>query len=261
MNWRVGVAGSPVAHSLSPRLHEIGLRLAGLAGTSTRVEIDLDHAMDLRRLLGTAFDALSVTSPLKGAAFELCDEASETATRTQSVNSVLVRDGVVYGDSTDGAGFVEAVTATFGPVVEDAHVVVLGAGGAASAIVDGLVASGAQSVVVHGRTEKNVDKLVERYRNVNSWSLVYRPIDLIVNTVPDAGRSAEAAVLQGVHHDTIAVDIVYDPRETEWGRRYREFGCRTMNGLPMLAYQAAIQMRWWWGVALEGAQLLEGLQQ
>jgi shikimate dehydrogenase len=260
MSWRVGIAGSPVAHSLSPRLHEMGLRLAGLTGTSTRVEIDLDHATDLRRLLGTAFDALSVTSPLKRSAFELSDEASEVAIRTQSVNSLLVRDGVIYGDSTDGAGFVDAVRDTFGSVVEDAHVVVLGAGGAASAIVDGLVANGAQSVVVHGRTEKNVDTLVARYKNVHSSALVYRPVDLVVNTVPVVGRSAEASVLQGVHHDTIAVDIVYDPRETEWGRRYREFGCRTMNGLPMLAYQAAIQMRWWWGVALEGAQLLEGLQ-
>ena len=260
MNWRVGVAGSPVSHSLSPRLHEIGLRLAGLNGTSTRVEIDLEHASDLQRLLGTVFDALSITSPLKRAAFALCDEPSDVAVRTQSVNSLLVRDGVLLGDSTDGQGFVEALRDRFGSVIDNAHVVVLGAGGAASAIVDGLVAHGAQSVVVHGRTASNVDALVERYSNVHSSSLVYRPIDLIVNTVPEVGRPAEATVLQGVHHDTIAVDIVYDPPETEWRRRYAEAGCRTLNGLPMLAYQAAIQMRWWWGVALDGAQLLEGLQ-
>jgi shikimate dehydrogenase len=260
VNWRVGVAGSPVSHSLSPRLHEMGLRLAGLNGTSTRVEIDREHATDLTRLLGTAFDALSVTSPLKRAAFELCDEASETATRTQSVNSLLVRDGVLIGDSTDGQGFVDALSDTFGSVVDNTHVVVLGAGGAASAIVDGLVANGAQSIVVHGRTAANVDALVERYSNVHSSSLVYRPIDLIVNTIPEFGRHAEATVLQGVHHDTIAVDIVYDPAETEWRRRYAQAGCRTLNGLPMLAYQAAIQMRWWWDVALSGAQLLEGLQ-
>lgn len=260
MNWRVGIAGSPVSHSLSPRLHDIGLRLAGLNGTSTRVEIDLLHATDLKRLLGTAFDALSVTSPLKRAAYELCDEPSEIATRTQSVNSLLVRDGVLLGDSTDGQGFVDALRAAFGSVIDSAHVVVLGAGGAASAIVDGLVANGAQSVVVHGRTPANVDALVDRYANVLSSSLVYRPIDLIVNTIPEVGRHPEAAVLQGVHHDTIAVDIVYDPGETEWRRRYSEAGCQTLNGLPMLAYQAAIQMRWWWGVALDGAQLLEGLQ-
>jgi shikimate dehydrogenase len=238
----------------------MGLRLAGLNGVSTRVEIDLAHATDLTRLLGTDFDALSITSPLKRAALELCDEASETATRTQSVNSLLVRGGVLLGDSTDGQGFVDALSDSFGSVIDSSHVVVLGAGGAASAIVDGLVANGAQSIVVHGRTAANVDALVDRYSNVHSSSLVYRPIDLIVNTIPEIGRHAEATVLQGVHHDTIAVDIVYDPGETEWRRRYAEAGCRTLNGLPMLAYQAAIQMRWWWGVALSGAQLLEGLQ-
>lgn len=260
MNWRVGIAGSPVSHSLSPRLHEMGFRLAGLNGTSTRVEIDLLHATDLKRLLGTAFEALSITSPLKRAAFELCDVPSETAARTHSVNSLLVRDGFLLGDSTDGQGFVDALRATFGSVIDNAHVAVLGAGGAASAIVDGLVANGAQSIVVHGRTAANVNALVDRYTNVHSSSLVYRPIDLIVNTIPEVGRSAEATVLQGVHHDTIAVDIVYDPTETEWRTRYAEAGCRTLNGLPMLAYQAAMQMQWWWGVALDGAQLLEGLQ-
>ncbi|HTT58989.1 MAG TPA: shikimate dehydrogenase [Acidimicrobiales bacterium] len=260
MNWRVGVAGSPVAHSLSPQLHEIGLRAAGLTGTSTRVEIDLEHAGELRHLLGTAFDALSITSPLKAAAFEMCDEPSESALRTRSVNSLLVRDGLVQGQSTDGEGFIEALRATFGEVVDNAHAVVLGAGGAASAIVDALVAHGVQSVVVHGRTPSKVEALVERYANVHSWSLVYRPVDLIVNTIPEGARDAEATVLQGVHLDTVAVDIVYDPRETEWRRRYRDAGCRTVNGLPMLAYQAALQMRWWWGVALDGSQIVRELQ-
>jgi shikimate 5-dehydrogenase len=62
-----------------------------------------------------------------------------------------------------------------------------------------------------------------------------------------------------VHPETIAVDITYEPRRSEWRVRYEDAGCRTMNGLAMLAFQAAIQMEWWWGVSLEGAQLLEVL--
>jgi len=259
MNWRVGVVGSPVAHSLSPQLHEAGLRLAGLTGTSSRVEVKLEEADNLRDLLGAQFDALSVTSPLKGAAFAMSEERSEAAERTGSVNSLLVRDGVLCGASTDGDGFVASLTHEFGPVVDNAHVVVLGAGGAASAIVDALVHHGAASVAVLGRTQSKVEALADRYANVYASALVYRPVDLIVNTVPVAGRAAEAAVLQGVHADTIAVDITYDPRVSEWRLRYEEAGCRTTNGLGMLAFQAAIQMEWWWGVTLEGAQLLEVL--
>jgi shikimate dehydrogenase len=259
VNWRVGVVGSPVAHSLSPQLHEVGLRLAGLTGTSTRVELTKEDADELRDLLPAQFDALSVTSPLKGAAFELSKEHSDAAERTRSVNSLLVRDGVLCGASTDGDGFISSITHAYGPVVDNAHVVVLGAGGAASAIVDALVHHGAASVAVLGRTESKVVALTNRYPNVFSGALVYRPVDLVVNTIPVAGRAREAAVLQGVHPETIAVDITYEPRESEWRARYDEAGCRTMNGLAMLAFQAAFQMEWWWGVTLEGAQLLEAL--
>ncbi|MFY9783764.1 MAG: shikimate dehydrogenase [Acidimicrobiales bacterium] len=260
MNWRLGVVGSPVSHSLSPQLHEAGLRLTGLTGSSARVELPLDRASELPRLLSRDFDALSVTSPLKNAAFALCDELSDVAQRTESVNTLSVIEGKLSGISTDGDGFINALSNSFGAVVTNAHVVILGAGGAASAIIDALVRHEASSIVVHGRTESKVDVLVERYKIVHSSSLVYRPIDLIVNTVPVLGRQPEAAVLQGVHPETIAVDIAYDPRETEWRTRYELAGCRTMNGLAMLAYQAALQMQWWWGVTLEGAQLLEVLQ-
>jgi len=260
VNWRVGIAGSPVAHSLSPQLHEAGLRLAGLEGTSTRVEVGLNDAERLRGLITTEFDALSITSPLKHVAYELSEERSDVATRTQSVNSLLRRDGVLYGESTDGEGFINALVAEFGLVVENAHAVVLGAGGAASAIVDALVHHGVASVVIHARNEAKVEALCHRYQDVFSSSLVYRPVDLVVNTVPAAGRGLEAAVLQGVHHETVAVDITYEPRESSWRELYEAAGCRTMNGLAMLAYQAALQMQWWWGVALDGAKLLEVLQ-
>jgi shikimate dehydrogenase len=259
MNWRLGVVGSPIAHSLSPQLHEAGLRLAGLSGSSQRVELSLADASLLAGMLESEFDALSVTSPLKNAAAQLCDELTEAASRTQSVNSLLRRGGVVMGASTDGDGFVDALNATFGEAVENAHAVVLGAGGAASSILDALIERGASSVVVHGRNEQRVEDLAGRYPNAFSASLVYRPVDLIVNTIPVAGRDAEAAVLQGVHPETIAVDITYDPAESEWRTRYGAAGCRTMNGLPMLAYQAARQMRWWWDVDLSGADLLKVL--
>ncbi len=260
MIGRLGVAGSPVSHSLSPRLHEAGLRLAGLEGSSRWVELGLADAGALSEMLGREFDALSVTSPLKHAAFELCDEASDVATRTNSLNTLLWRDGRVLGDSTDGEGFVSSLTDAFGDVIANAHAVILGSGGAARAIVDAVVEHAIASVVVFARNAARAGELQQRYQNVFADPLVYRPVDLVVNTLPVAARRSEGAVLQGVHSATIAVDITYEPRDSAWRQRYRDAGCRTLNGLPMLAYQAALQMRWWWGVALEGAQLLGVLQ-
>ena len=260
MNWRVGVVGSPIAHSLSPQLQIAGLKLAGLEGSSTRVELGLERADELKVLATRKFDALSVTSPLKMVAWAICDELSEVATRTKSVNSLLQRDGKLLGESTDGLGFVNSLSGEMGFSLENTHAVVLGAGGAASSIVDALVHHGVASAVVHARNEAKVAELAGRYRNVFSRSLVYRPVDLVVNALPLSARGEEAAVLQGVHHETVAVDLAYEPRMSLWRQLYIDAGCRTMNGLPMLAYQAALQMQWWWGVGLEGAKLLEVLQ-
>jgi shikimate dehydrogenase len=172
----------------------------------------------------------------------------------------MQRDGKLFGESTDGLGFVHSLGEEMGFGLENTHAVILGAGGAASAIVDALVHHGVASAVVLARNESRVEELCGRYPNVSSRSLVYRPVDLVVNTLPLEGRGEEAAVLQGVHHETLAVDLSYEPRTTPWRQLYIDAGCRSMNGLPMLAYQAALQMQWWWDVAVEGAKLLEVLQ-
>ena len=259
MIWRLGVTGYPIEHSLSPRLHEAGLRLAGLEGSSQRLAIVEDEIDRLGGLLGTSFDALSVTMPLKSAAVKLCTDLDEVAARTGVVNSLLVRDGEVHGACTDGRGFIAALRATFGTDVEGMHVVVLGAGGAASGIVDALVEAKAGSVSVRARNRAKVDALTSEYSTVDGDGSQSRPGELIVNTIPVAGR-VDAAVTPGVSADTIAVDISYEPRVSTWRALHERAGCRSANGLGMLAYQAALQMQWWWAVPMDGAKLLEVIQ-
>ncbi len=256
MRWRLGVAGSPIAHSLSPLLHEEALRRCGLSGTSELYELDARRAAGLRDLLPSKFDALSVTAPLKRAAFEICDEVDEVAARTESVNSLLTRDGMLLGRSTDGDGFVDALAHHFHATPHDRHVVVLGAGGAASAIVDALARGGASSVVVLARNEARVEALVKRHSQVFSHSFVYRPVDLVINTLPLSARDGEAAVLQGVGPDTLAVDITYEPRRSKWLELHEALGCSVANGLGMLAFQAARQLSWWFERPVSGSALL-----
>jgi shikimate dehydrogenase len=257
MNWRLGVAGSPIEHSLTPQLHEAALAMVGLEGTSRRVELGAKDRTKLNKVMRKEFDALSLTMPLKGFGFEICDELDDVAKRTESVNSLVLRDGKLMGTSTDGAGFVNAVRGQFDIDLEGAHVVMLGAGGAARGIVDGLVEAGVASIAVHGRTEAKVEELVAKYPNVYDFSLTYRPVDLIVNTTPVDGRARDAALMQGVGTHTIAVDITYEPRTSQWRALHEQSGCLTANGLGMLAYQAALQMQWWWGVDVDGAALLK----
>lgn len=260
MKWRLAVAGSPIAHSLSPVLHEAGLHIAGLDGSSQRLELAHDDAPRLMAMMGERFDAVSVTMPLKGLLGEYCDELDQVSSRTGSVNSLLIRDGRIFGASTDGIGFLDALTAATGFDPVGSHVVVFGAGGAARAIVDALVGAGSATLAVHGRTASNVAALTSRYEGVSDYAANDHPLDLVVNTVPIDGRSAQPGVIRGVDAATVAVDIVYEPRLSGWLAEHERAGCRTLNGLPMLAYQAARQMSWWWNVDIDGAQLLKVVQ-
>ncbi len=257
MEWRLGVVGSPVAHSLSPVLHAAGLARAGLTGHSERLEVGRVPAERLAEIVRERFDAVAVTAPLKGIALGACDEASAVAARTESVNGIVVREGRLVGDSTDGDGFADALEGAVGPVIAGAHVQVLGAGGAARAVVDALVARGASSVSVLARRAEQGEALAARYGVVHAGALVYRPVEVVVNTVPAHRRGPEGAVLSGTSADTVAVDLAYEPRETPWLAHYRAAGCRTQNGLAMLCYTAARLMSGWWDVALDGAELLE----
>ena len=259
MYWRLGVTGSPIAHSLSPQLHVAGLALAGLDGASERYELSGEQGAQLRALMGEQVDAMSVTMPLKSVAAALCDDLNDAALELGVVSSLLWRDGRLHGATMDGEGFVDSLRGRFAFEVSHAHVVVLGAGGAARAIVSALVGEGVSSVSVLGRNEAKVADLVSRWENVHDQTVLYRPVDLIVNTTPSAGRAPTAAVMQGVSRDTVAVDITYDPRRSPWLAVHEDYGCRSSNGLAMLAYQAARQMNWWWSSDIDGGDLLKAL--
>ncbi len=257
--WRLGVVGSPIEHSLSPQLHVAGLAYLGLEGTSERLDVDLEHAHQLRGMMGERFDALAVTMPLKERAAALCDDLEERAAALGVVNSLLWRDDRLLGASTDGAGFLDSLRGEFGVGVSGAHVVVLGSGGAARAIVDALVREGASAVSVLGRNADTVTALVNAHRGVVDHTLIYRPVELIVNTTPSSSRVHHGAALQGVSRETIAVDITYEPRQSPWLAQHAAMGCRTRNGLSMLAYTVARQMNWWWDSDIPGAHLLSTL--
>jgi shikimate dehydrogenase len=258
MNWRLGVVGYPIGHSLSPRLHEAGLAIAGLEGTSQRIELKEDQVEQLRRLLGSSFDALSVTMPLKRVAAGLCVELDEVALRTGVVNSLLVRGGEVHGACTDGRGFVASLRAQFGANVEGMNALVLGAGGAAWGIVDALVEAKVGAVSIEGRSAAKVEEICRQYPNVVTASKAGH-LDLLVNTVPVGGRGVEAPH-EGVSTATICVDIAYEPEVSPWLAQHEAAGCRVANGLAMLAYQAALQMQWWWNTPIDGARLLEAIR-
>ena len=258
MTWRLGVVGDPVSHSRSPELHRLGLAHAGLEGTSERIQLNATQGEDLRTLLENSFDALSVTMPLKRVAFEICEWRTPSAERLGVVNSIRTRDGRIEGANTDGEGFVEALRGERGVTPQRRRFRVLGSGGSATAIVDALVEHEAAAIEIVSRNAVTAAALAQRYGNVVTVGTTDAPIDVVVNTIPVTTRGDDG-IAQGVTSATVAVDITYEPAMTAWRLAHDNYGCKTMNGLAMLTYQAALQMRWWWGSALDGHTLLESL--
>jgi shikimate dehydrogenase len=244
MIWRFGVIGHPIKHSLSPRLHEAALRSIGFEGDSHALDVPLSDSSRISSLM-VVHNALSVTMPLKEAAIKACDEIDAVAKRTRSVNSMLRKEGRVFGRSTDGAGFLDALKEV-GVDVTGLSAVVQGSGGSARAIVDALASAGVASVAVLARDQAAAVTLCADYKVAVANPSEFEHVGLIVNTVPvGTGPSEVPTSAMTWSTNPTAVDVVYEPRESDWLAAHRAEGRQTFNGLGMLVHQAHIQVEWW----------------
>jgi shikimate dehydrogenase len=247
VTWRLGVAGTPVRHSLTPAMHRAALRALGLKGDSEFYECDDRDTAALVKLVH-GVDGLSVTMPLKERVLELCDEIDADAQSIRSVNSLFVRHGRVLGRSTDGAGFIDGLAHDFDVPLAGATVLVRGSGGAARAVVDALANAGARVVVV-ARRRGAAERIAAEYSTVEAQPLRVSDVAVTVNAIPAA--ASRATRIPGVDPQVtyapgaVAVDLNYVPESTGWLAGRADAGLRTANGLSMLVFQARRQMEWW----------------
>jgi shikimate dehydrogenase len=249
----VGVIGDPVDHSLSPAIHNAAFTALGLDWVFVAFPVPAGGARDAVdgvRALGIR--GLSVTMPHKAAVLDALDGLSPTATALGAVNCISRGPhGTLVGDNTDGAGFVGGLRADFGFDPAGARCVVLGAGGAARAVVLALAAAGAAAVQVVNRTEANARTaaaLAGRAGSVAGPDVV-AGADLVVNATPvgmagDAGLPCDPTLLGP---GQLVAELVYHPARTPLMAAAREQGARTANGLSMLVHQAAVAFELWTG--------------
>jgi shikimate dehydrogenase len=257
----VGVVGYPVRHSLSPRLHNAAFAELGLNWTSVAFEVapgTLPAALDGLRAL--EIRGVSVTMPHKAEAAALVDACTPTAARLAAVNCVSNRDGVLGGDNTDGAGFLASLRRAAGFDPSGRRCVVLGAGGAARAVILALAEAGAGSVTVVNRTAAKASTAaalagsaglaVEVGEGADSAA---QEADLVVNATPvgmagTGGSDASGLLAPGLlRAGQVVVDLVYAPRPTPWLAAAAGAGATTVDGLGMLVHQAAVQLELWTG--------------
>ena len=255
------VMGWPVAHSLSPALHSYWLKQHSIDGEYTRQAVPPDElAAALGRLRSGDWRGCNLTIPHKEAALALLDRVDGTARRIGAVNTVVVEAGRLAGTNTDGFGFLENLRAGasgFDPKAGPA--VVLGAGGAARAIVDALGEAGAPAIRL---TNRSLDRARNLARSLSGpielvpWDRRAAALDgvaLLVNATSlgmDKNPPLEIDLAQ-LPKAAVVNDIVYAPLETPLLKAAKARGNRVIDGLGMLLHQGRPGFRLWFGVMPE----------
>ncbi len=257
----VGIIGDPVRHSLSPLLHNAAFDALGLDWVSVAFPVAAGRVADaLAGMRALGVTGLSVTMPHKQDAAALVDECTTVAQRLGAVNCITATDGYLVGDSTDGAGFIDALRRGTGFDPAGRRCVVAGAGGAARAVVMALADAGAAEVVVVNRSPAGAAEaaaLAGPQGRVGSADDI-AGAELVVQATP-VGMSGAGATGAGgsptpfdpvhLHRGQLVADLVYHPAVTPVLAAAEARGAQTFGGLGMLVHQAALAIERWTGQA------------
>ncbi|MYA88542.1 MAG: shikimate dehydrogenase [Boseongicola sp. SB0662_bin_57] len=255
-----GVIGRPVAHSKSPRIFRHWLTHFGVKGHYIPMDVaeqDLETVIHALPRLG--FVGVNVTIPHKEHVLEIADLVSDQAALTGSANTLVFRDdGTVHADSTDGHGFMENLRSNApdwdpgqGPAA------ILGAGGAARAVVASLLNAGAEEIRLSNRTRARSEILRKEFGakvRIHDWNEagdMLKGARTVVNatSLGMVGHGRLQVPLRDLSGDAVVTDLVYAPLETEFLAQARRIGCQTVDGLGMLLFQAAPGFERWFGIA------------
>jgi len=258
---RAFVIGHPIEHSRSPLIHGTWLKSYGIEGTYEAIDVEPEALPALfDRLRAGEFVGGNVTIPLKEQVFGLCDTVDPLARTIGAVNSLVAANGKVHGFNTDLMGFLgnlDQAAPGWSDGLEQA--IVLGAGGAARAILVALRHRGLGKIHVLNRTRAKAQTLAAelggpfRAGDLDDFPSLAPRAGLVVNTTSIGmhGTSFEHLPLEHLAPSAIVADIVYVPLETPLLARARTLKLRTVDGLGMLLHQAVPGFEAWFGVKPE----------
>ena len=247
---KAAVIGFPVKHSWSPIIHNYWIKEHGIFGEYKKIEV---QPSDLKSLVISkkeqGFSGLNITIPHKEKVTEICDELSESARILQAVNLITFKNNLIYGDNTDGGGFVESFKEDFPDInLSGLRIGILGAGGAAKSIALSLSKENPKKIFVFNRNIDRAEKLVEKVNfhaaepfHIDDIDLKKLSINLLINATPVgmAGMTDTNFInFKNIEGIEIFADIVYNPENTENIILARSQNIKTMGGLGMLLYQA-----------------------
>lgn len=253
-----GVIGCPIAHSKSPQLHRHWLKSLGIPGYYVPMHVEADDLEEILRSLPKAgFVGVNITVPHKESALEIADLVTDRATLIGAANTLIFRkDGKIHADNTDGYGFIQNLRQNAPDWHPEAGpAAILGAGGAARAVVASLLDVGVPEILISNRTRVRAEALQQEFGRrltVIDWVQAGNMMDdasTVVNTTSLGmiGSPPLRVPLNGLRKGTVVTDLVYAPLKTQFLIKAEKMGCITVDGLGMLLHQAVPAFERWFG--------------
>ncbi len=253
-----GVIGSPIAHSKSPQVHRHWLKTYGIAGHYIPMDVNTDNLEQVVRTLPKmGFVGANVTIPHKEKIMSIADLVTDRAILIGAANTLIFRkDGKIHADNTDGYGFLENLkigAPNWSP--QSGPAALLGAGGAARAVIASLLDAGVPEIFLSNRTRVRAEKLKADFGNrlrIFDWVQAGNMMEhaaLVVNTTSLGmiGKGEMRVPLDGLNPGTVVTDLVDAPLKTNLLATAEQAGCVTVDGLGMLLHQAVPAFERWFG--------------
>jgi len=271
----IGVIGKNIENSLSPLFHnQIILKHSlNFCYLPFRVvETDLGKAIQGIRALNIR--GVNITFPYKEKVIEFLNEVEESARRIGAVNTIVNNKGILTGYNTDVIGFKKSLQDNGKFVIKEKKAVILGAGGAARAVIYALLEEGIEEIGISNRTLEKAEKIKQDFSpffpgsSINIFSFgqdnikdKIKEANLLVNAtslgMPSKIDNTPLPDEKLFHPDLLVYDLIYHPAKTLFLRQAEKAGAKIINGLPMLVYQGIESFYLWTGLKLEGKEVLE----
>lgn len=255
-----GVIGDPIAHSMSPIMHNDAFREMQLEHVYYPFHITPDHLADgIKGMKVLGISGFNVTIPHKVKILQLLDGIDPLAKAIGAVNTVVRENDSFIGYNSDGLGFIRSLKEEWKPDLTNEKVLIIGAGGAAKAIYYSLVYEGVQAIDICNRTPERAKQLVdgcpypcqskiyllnEAEENLGEYTLIIQTTSIGMSP----NTELTPISLKNIKPSTHVVDIIYNPFETVLLKKARQLGATTSNGIGMFIYQGAIAFEKWTGL-------------
>ncbi len=256
-DFKLGVLGYPLSHTLSPMIHNYWLSNYELNGIYEKVEVSPKNLSDFFSNNILQFRGLNVTIPHKVDVFNYMDEVSDSAKVIGAINCITVSDSKLIGSNTDADGFMQGLVNAHSSInFENKNALVIGAGGASRAIIHALQMKSVKNISVTNRSHDRLQSLKQIFDDkisVIDWASIYEEIknfNLIINctSLGMLGKDDIKFDLSHQKEKSLVVDLVYNPLETGFIAEARRNHHDYLNGIPMLLNQAALSWVRWLGI-------------